>query len=67
MTPGELLDGGLLVGEAVIAQVAVPVVVVPLRPLRLPTSMTTKPNCANATLLLRGLKVLVTLSVCGPG
>ena len=32
---GELLDGGLLVREAVVAQVAVAVVVVPLRPLRM--------------------------------
>ena len=31
----ELLDGGLLVGQAVVAQVAVAVVVVPLRPLRM--------------------------------
>ena len=35
MAAGQLLDGGLLVGQPVIAQVAVAVVVVPLRPLRI--------------------------------
>src|SRR5579862_7673297 len=35
----ELLDGGLLVGESVVAQIAVAVVVIPLRPIRTAASV----------------------------
>ena len=72
MAPRELLDRRLLVGETVVAQVAVAVVVSTTSTAAgcrrdCPTSITMNPNCASDWLLLRGLNVLVTLSVCGPG
>ena len=68
---GELLDRRLLVGQAVVAQVAVAVVVVPLRAVRVAAAVADldhdEAELRERDVLALRREVFVTLSVCGPG